>query len=79
MQQAATYYGIDGNKLPGGGQEGGGFKKGDTVETFVDLDQGKIEWRVNGAYQATMVSKYLQKVSGSVVPYLGMYHAGDMV
>ena len=43
-------------------KEGAGFKVGDTVETVVNLEQGKIDWKVNGVEQASMVSEYLEKV-----------------
>ena len=60
-------------------KEGAGFKQGDTIETVINLDQGKIDWKVNGTPQASMVSEYLQKVQGAVVPYLEMANVGDIV
>ena len=60
-------------------QEGAGFKAGETVETFVNLDQGAVKCKVNGVRQASMVSEYLQKAQGAVVPYLEMYNVGDIV
>ena len=79
VKQAAAYSGRSGKKSPGDVQEGAGFKVGDTVETVVNLDQGKIDWKVNGILQASMVSKYLQKAVGVVVPYITMHHTGDIV
>ena len=38
---AATYYG-NGFKYPGQVKEGMGFRKGDMVETVVDLTDGKV-------------------------------------
>ena len=51
----------NGYKWPKGeGKYDNGFRKGDIVETIVDLDKGEIKWRVNDTQQISMVSKHFQ-------------------
>ena len=60
-------------------KQGGGFGRGDIVETAVDLKNGKVSWKVNGTLQASLVNEHLQTESGAVVPYLQMCDNGDIV
>ena len=79
MDHLVMYVGFSGQKMPEKVKEGDGFKTGDIVETIVDLREGKVEWRVNGAYQASTVNEDLRTQEAIIAPCLEMRNVGDIV
>ena len=67
---SATYSGWNATTWPDQKKEGNGFKEGDIVEVIADRQIGKVEWKDNGASQASMVSDYIKGQVGSIVPYV---------
>ena len=42
------------------------------VETVINLQNGRVSWRVNGSEEACMTSEYLKTEAVRVVPYMEM-------
>ena len=57
-------------------KEGSGFKQDDTGEIVVSLKDKTVQWRVNGALQA---SHHAPEKGTSFVPYVGIGGEGDSV
>ena len=76
---AMCYSGSDGNKFPGGGNEGDGFGQGDVVEVYVNRPTNTLRYSVNGTLKATQTNEMLGKKERVFYPYFEMYHTNDIV
>ena len=76
--EAVSYYGLNGNMFPSDEYQGGGFKTGDVVEAVVNLEAGKVDWKVQGKHRASLCHNQL-KADASFVPYLTIHDEGDIV
>ena len=71
-----VYYG-DQKKLDM--REGNGFKEGDKVTVTTNMETGEVNWKVNGALEASDWMRKIRDQCINWVPFISIHTRGDIV